>query len=71
MIFLFDVKIVVGLNTYPIKKIEKVIDTTIVNELAATKARKSTCGANYQGPRTVILEVRNYTIIHYCYIGEP
>ena len=31
--------------------------TTIVNELAATKASKSICGANYQGPRTVILEV--------------
>ena len=37
--FLFDVNIVVGVKTYPIKKIEKVIDTTIVNELAATKAR--------------------------------
>lgn len=37
--FLFDVKIVVGVKTYPIKKIEKVMDTTIVNELAATKAR--------------------------------
>ena len=29
--FLFDVKIVVGVNTYPLKKIENVRDTTIIN----------------------------------------